>query len=207
MYNNRPNTKEYFDKKDSREKPEDGENAMSEIDHCLTCIVQGASCHGTEVSNGKCNSCHGLNPDGTRSKGVRVCRWREAENNIFTYFDHKEKYPKGKAAAAETNDSDDGDSEPEEFSDIVDVFVSVRDIVRPYVQQLLGALVATIFDGGWVSNDTETNTRLLSSLAQAYWHALDVNNTECKAAAEEVVDYVSNMLRLRECQTVGATFC
>lgn len=178
----------------AREKPVDGDRAMNEADHCLTCIVQGAICHGTKVSNGKCNSCHGLNEDGTRSRGIRLCRWSEPAKGIFTYFDHKEKYPKGKATGAEPDD--DSDSDSEEFSDILSVFVNVRDIARPYVRQLLQAMVATAFDGNWVSDDAEANTKVLSLLAQAYWSTLDIKDTEQRAAAEELVDLLSNMLRL-----------
>jgi len=97
---NRPTTREGFDAKGSIVQPPNGDNVKRDgADRCLTCIQQGGSCHGTNVQNGRCHNCTGGDSQTMASGEVkysrkhRDCRWKEPDNNIYTYEDHIKHYP------------------------------------------------------------------------------------------------------------------
>lgn len=210
-HNGRENTREYYDSKNARDKPDDGITTKLEGDkaQCLTCINQGATCHGTDVVGGKCRGCRGENKDGKRTRQIRICRWREPENEIFTYLDHKTVYPKGKddikqaepAGISRNNNGVEGD-EINESNDNIDhclvleMFITVYDIADTYAKQVLNAMVATVFDGGWTSDEEEANIGALLSVAQECFEKLPTDRVQCKAAVEEVHDILTKMLLL-----------
>ncbi|KAK5093121.1 hypothetical protein LTR70_004944 [Exophiala xenobiotica] len=102
----RPNTKKYYENNGSIEQPQDGKNVKRDKkDKCLTCISQGAACHGTEITGGSCRICKGRvdktkpasndkedTKPSLKPKAQRTCRWKQPDKNIWTYKDHQQRY-------------------------------------------------------------------------------------------------------------------
>ena len=99
-----PDTKEYYDKQGSIKQPNDGPNTKAPGKKCLTCISQGSSCHGTEVKDGKCDTCRGKAKSGAQTARTRDCKWQVPASGVYTYKKHQEVFtgrtiPENTAAA------------------------------------------------------------------------------------------------------------
>lgn len=191
----KPNSREFYDSKNARDKPDDGMHAKRDDESCLTCVKQGARCHGESVVDGKCRTCRGFNRHGQRTRGIRTCRWREPENGIFTYLDHQKAYSKGKGVEA-TGDNEDSKEDELEFADNIGIFSTVHDMVDPYAKEVISAMAATVFDGGWASSDTEANLKCLVTLAKQYSKLLGHERSQLGDVVEDIVQIFSCMLLL-----------
>lgn len=87
-----PETKEFYDSKNSVEKPEDGDSTKPTNAKCLSCIYKGYVCHGSSVEKGKCLSCRGYAVTPGKKRQTRTCHWKVEAQDVFTYREHEQVF-------------------------------------------------------------------------------------------------------------------
>lgn len=171
----KPDTKEFYDSKNSVEQPPDGDEVKEEDEACLTCISQGGTCHGTSVMDGKCESCRGLGPEPGKFRQQRVCRWKQPTQGVYTYIRHQEVnggtlIKRNTAAWRKThNNREDPDEDAESEPDFQ--YVTIWHFpYGSYPHALLRWLAALVVDNGLHTDDLNLNA-LISITRARYVYA------------------------------------
>lgn len=172
-YKANPETREYYDSKGSVEKPQDGDKVKPEAGRCLNCIKSSNRCHGTSVKDGKCLNCQGYNLKMERARQSRVCRWKTASRNVYTYSQHVQTFGgteirQNTAAAKRQNE------EP-----YVTIFQA--PFITGYERQVLGWLVTGALGTNLADDDTSLNLDILYNVVRArYMWARDLTPAQAQ---------------------------
>lgn len=170
--NTKPDTKEFYDSKNSVEQPPDGDQVKEEDEACLTCISQGGNCHGTSVKDGKCESCRGIGPDPGKLRQQRVCRWKQPTKGVYTYVKHQEvnggviikrNTAAWKKANANEDDPDEAAASETEHDEIVLIW---HFPYGGYPHALLRWLAALLVDNGMLTDDQNLDALIIITRAR-----------------------------------------
>lgn len=69
-------------------------------------------------------------------------------------------------------------------------------MVDTYAKEVVSAMAATVFDGGWASSDNEANLKCLLTLAKQYSKLIGDERSQLGDAVEDIVQIFSCMLLL-----------